>query len=68
LLDHVVRHPDKNPGCQECPAKYIEIAEAHKQIVDFEKGVLKLRNKREPQAQAQEQQQQQQEQRQRRHR
>jgi DnaJ-class molecular chaperone len=37
------RHPDKNPGCKECADKYIAIAEAHKQIVDYEHGVLKIR-------------------------
>mmetsp|Transcript_15391 Transcript_15391/g.60155 ORF Transcript_15391/g.60155 Transcript_15391/m.60155 type:complete len:367 (-) Transcript_15391:1226-2326(-) len=35
-------HPDKNPGCTECPEKYRLIAEAHKQISDYEKGILKL--------------------------
>lgn len=35
-------HPDKNPGCAECPEKYRLIAEANKQITDYEKGVLKF--------------------------
>ncbi|KAL6076815.1 Chaperone protein DnaJ [Balamuthia mandrillaris] len=38
-------HPDKNPGCEECSAKYMRIAEAYTQITDYDKGILRLVNK-----------------------
>ena len=44
--DALCRHPDKNPGCEECSAKYARIAEAYRQLSDHEKGMLKFKDQR----------------------
>jgi len=38
-------HPDRNRGCEECPEKYMKIAEAYSQLMDYDKGILKLVNR-----------------------
>jgi DnaJ-class molecular chaperone len=42
----LVQHPDKMPDCDvACQERWLRIATAHQQIVDFERGVLKIRSR-----------------------
>lgn len=38
-------HPDKNPGCKECAERYMKIAEAYTQILDYEEGRATIVNR-----------------------
>ena len=38
------RHPDKNPGCKECADKFVRITDAYKQLMDYDRGTLRLVN------------------------